>query len=164
MFALTFDLDGIDVLEERVDRADAALIGGVLGAVSSGASEGETYARANHPYTDRSNALTGTIHGSVESGDANGAVALLETDSPYARAIEYGSKPHEIRAKPKANGKPGVLAWNGPNGPAFARSVQHPGTSPLPFMVPARDFMAQHIRGIIETIVVPRAAAELAGG
>lgn len=48
----------------------------------------------------------------------------------YAAAVEFGSAPHEIRPRTKR-----ALYWPGAHHPV-AR-VQHPGTAPQPYMIPA---------------------------
>lgn len=56
--------------------------------------------------------------------------------APYARYVEFDTKPHTIRPK-----KPGgVLAFRMNGQLVFAKSVNHPGTKAQPFIVPA--FMA----------------------
>ncbi|TWH37024.1 hypothetical protein L612_008600000020 [Rhodococcus rhodochrous J38] len=47
----------------------------------------------------------------------------------YAAAVHDGTRPHVIRAR---NGQ--YLKFPGRNGPVFARSVNHPGTRPRPFL------------------------------
>ena len=57
--------------------------------------------------------------------------ATIETKDFKAHWIEFGTQPHEI--KPSKTG--GVLAF----GDTIAKSVNHPGTQPQPFMQPAVD-------------------------
>lgn len=52
----------------------------------------------------------------------------------YAAAVHEGTRPHVIRAR---NGQ--YLKFPGRNGPVFARSVNHPGTRPRPFLRNAAD-------------------------
>lgn len=47
----------------------------------------------------------------------------------YAAAVHDGTRPHVIHAR---NGT--YLKFPGRNGPVFARSVNHPGTRPRPFL------------------------------
>ena len=47
----------------------------------------------------------------------------------YAATVHDGTRPHVIRAR---NGQ--YLKFPGRNGPVFARSVNHPGTRPRPFL------------------------------
>jgi hypothetical protein len=158
MFALTFDLDGIDELERAAKDADDVLLLGVLSAVTEGAERGESEAKANHPYQDRSGTLTNSIGSNVEV-EGSGATAILSARTPYASYVEGGTKPHDIRAQAG-----GVLAWHGPNGPRFAREVHHPGTQPLPFMQPAAEVAARYITDYIEARVLPAVGAELTRG
>jgi hypothetical protein len=51
---------------------------------------------------------------------------------PYAIYVHNGTKPHVIQGNPTL-----AFNWdNGPNGPGlyFFKSVQHPGTKPVPFL------------------------------
>lgn len=53
--------------------------------------------------------------------DARGLYALVGSAVPYARIIEEGSPPHEIRPRTKR-----ALAW--PGGAHPVKRVRHPGT------------------------------------
>ena len=55
------------------------------------------------------------------------------TQAPYAGYVEFGTRPHEIR--PKSAG--GVLAFTVGGQKVFAKRVQHPGTKPQPYVMPA---------------------------
>lgn len=52
------------------------------------------------------------------------------TNVIYALVIHNGSRPHIIQPR---NAR--VLAWRGPDGMIFARSVMHPGFKANPFLV-----------------------------
>lgn len=52
-------------------------------------------------------------------------------ETPYAAAVEFGSKPHVITAKNKK-----VLA-NRKTGQVFGQRVNHPGSRPRPMLRPA---------------------------
>lgn len=81
-------------------------------------------ARAGCPYD------SGDLHDSIEPrypGKLRGVV-IVGTD--HWVATEYGSPPHEIRARNKK-----ALFWDGAAHPLV--SVQHPGTPEQPFMRPA---------------------------
>ena len=52
-----------------------------------------------------------------------------EEGAPIHFFLEYGTRPHEIRAKGKENGGADALHWTGPSGESrYAKVVQHPGT------------------------------------
>jgi hypothetical protein len=88
---------------------------------------------------------TGHLQRSIRPGALREDFAIVEARTPYAAAVEFGSKPHVIRPK---NGK--VLAWPGSaagrrlSGRArtnsgrmvFAASVNHPGTRAQPYLFP----------------------------
>ena len=74
--------------------------------------------------------------------------------APYSGFLEYGTVAHEIRAKNKKAlafeiGKGARLASKGPVSSAeivIVKSVQHPGTSPSPFMEPAVHLNLDRLR------------------
>lgn len=52
-----------------------------------------------------------------------------ENGEPIHFFLEFGTRPHEIRAKGKEHGGADALHWTGPSGEnRFAKVVQHPGT------------------------------------
>ena len=60
-----------------------------------------------------------------------------EEGAPIPFFLEYGTRPHEIRAKGKEHGGADALHWTGPSGESrFAKVVQHPGTQ-------ARELISQ---------------------
>lgn len=75
---------------------------------------------------------TGNLRSSITTEthtDGARVVTTVTADAPYAYAVHEGTRPHEIRPVQAR-----VLAWHGPDGPRFARRVQHPGTQPRPFL------------------------------
>lgn len=57
---------------------------------------------------------------------------VLHSDKEYVVYIVKGTAPHRIKAR---NAR--VLAWDSPEGPAFAAWVMHPGTQPNDFVTAA---------------------------
>jgi len=52
-----------------------------------------------------------------------------ENGEPIHFFLEYGTRPHQIRAKGKEHGGADALHWTGPSGESrYAKVVQHPGT------------------------------------
>lgn len=99
-------------------------------ALRAGAAEFRTAAKANVPVD--SGALRRSIK--VTTGSKNGRVtARLKVGgvlAPHAFLVEYGTKPHKIKAK-----KDGALTVGG----NLVAEVDHPGARPRPFMRPAFD-------------------------
>lgn len=58
-----------------------------------------------------------------------------EAKAPYAKYVEFGTAPHEIKPKEKS----GVLVFKMGGQTVFAKSVKHPGTKAQPFVQPAFD-------------------------
>lgn len=91
---------------------------------------------------------TGFLARSIVPGNVDNDSAIIHVNAPYAAAVEFGSKPHVIVPK-----RARVLAWPASEGSrrlsgrarsgtssgdmVFAGKVNHPGTKPRPFVVPA---------------------------
>jgi hypothetical protein len=92
---------------------------------------------------------TGFLGRSIVPGTVTDTVALVYVNAPYAAAVELGSKAHVIVPKQAS-----VLAWPSAEGSrrlsgrarmTFAAKVNHPGTKPQPFVVPAaKDALKKH--------------------
>lgn len=79
---------------------------------------------------------TGNLENTIGTDvDADGLGGVVGPTADYGDDVEYGTQPHVIR--PRDPG--GVLAFPGGGGTVFARSVNHPGTAPQPYMGPAFD-------------------------
>ena len=106
---------------------------------------------------------TGFLGRSIVPGNVTDTLAIVYVNAPYAAAVEFGSKPHVIVPK-----KARVLAWPSSEGSrrlsgrarkgttsgdmTFAAKVNHPGTKPQPFVVPAaEDALRKHgVEGIVK--------------
>ncbi len=86
---------------------------------------------------------TGHLGRSIVPGRLTATSARVEARTPYAAAVEFGTKPHIIRPR---NAK--VLAWGGTRrlsgalakgsrATHFARVVRHPGTRAQPYLIPS---------------------------
>lgn len=89
----------------------------------------------------------------VVAGSTNGKVG-------YAQYVEFGTKPHVIVPKPGRrgrNGRPAALAWGGDRRLSgnlrsgarptnFAARVNHPGTRPRPYLIPAAQETVRSVR------------------
>lgn len=77
---------------------------------------------------------TGNLKNSIgQDFDADGMGFEAGPAANYGADIEYGTRPHEIRAR---NAK--ALHWVDSEGvDQFRKRVQHPGTAPYPYMRPA---------------------------
>jgi hypothetical protein len=88
---------------------------------------------------------TGHLQRSIRPGRVADDFAIVEARTPYAAAVEFGSKPHVIRPK---NAR--ALAWPASGAGRrlsgrrrtnsgrliFASSVNHPGTRAQPYLIP----------------------------
>lgn len=152
MFNLEMDLVGIEELEADIVRADGVLVDVVAESVDGALRDGAEHAKQNHGYQDRTGALTASIVGRVDSQNASGASGVLEATVPYASYVEEGTDAHTIEASGKA------LHWEGAGGEHFAQRVNHPGSSPKPFMKPAQDYAADRLKERLEAGIAARVA------
>lgn len=91
---------------------------------------------------------SGHLKQSIHAGILTPSKAQVEASAPYAGYVEGGTRPHLILPV-----KGRFLAWNNSPGATrltgtlrsgvrpnvFARRVNHPGTRPYPFMMPAAE-------------------------
>jgi len=104
---------------------------------------------------------TGFLARSIVPGNLDDDFAIINVNAPYAAAVEFGTKPHVIVPR---NAR--VLAWPSSEGGrrlsgrarkgtksgdmTFAKKVNHPGTKPQPFIVPAAlSAIGHHFAGAI---------------
>lgn len=83
---------------------------------------------------------TGQANAAVDTGHLRSTIGVdVDADrmgfeagptASYGGHVEFGTVPHEIRPRVA-----GALYW--PGAPHPVRSVQHPGTAPQPYMIPA---------------------------
>lgn len=144
---------------------------GTTRAVRIALRETADYARAHHPHRNQTGRLTSRaeLRGELRQADSRGAWGYLINSTPYARFVEYGTKPHHIWPKasfnltgPLRQGQSRRASGRGPHehvvgrGIAlrfkvggkvvFARMVKHPGNRPMPFMQPAAVLAPEIIR------------------
>lgn len=123
-------LEGLGALKARFDAARQAATSHLEAAAKAGALVVENEAKRLCPV--RSGHLRRSIHAEVVSRSLARVAVIVGTNVEYALHVEYGTRPHEIRAK---NGR--ALHWAGALHPV-AR-VHHPGSAPRPFLRPAMD-------------------------
>jgi hypothetical protein len=98
---------------------------------------------------------TGFLQRNIKPGRISRTSATVEARTPYAAAVEFGTRPHIIRPK---NAK--VLAWGGPRrlsgrlrkgakATNFAMIVHHPGTRAQPYLLPGARIAVGRIRDAI---------------
>ena len=148
MADVTIRVDGLKELDQALQDAEQAFATRwVNGALRAGVIQ---IMRGMSPLVPRD---TGNLlsslrwsRGKPQSADSavrNYAVVIgkhkLPTDPFYAHMVEFGTKPHVIKA---ASGG-GFLHF----GNTFARAVQHPGTRPDPFM---EEGLSQGAQGALD--------------
>jgi hypothetical protein len=143
--------------EKLRDESIAMLGAGTADAVRIGLGSGIEFARQNHSHKSRTGNLTSAEHlyARVLNTDPRGATGELVNDTPYARFVEYPTRPHIIRPK-AGHGVMGpllpgqsrraitdigthriALRFQLGGQTVFRMFVNHPGTPGFPFMEPA---------------------------
>lgn len=88
---------------------------------------------------------TGLLQRRIVPGRLTDDTAVIEARTPYAAAVEYGSKAHVIVPK-----RAKALAWGGERRLTgrlktgakptnFAKRVHHPGTRAKPYLIPGAE-------------------------
>jgi hypothetical protein len=172
MLTCTVDLRNF---ERRLERTKIELAYGMKDSTLRAAQTGAKYARAIHPHKRRTGKLTSdaNLYGYLLRSTHDGAAAEIVNTTPYARFVEYPTRPHMIRPKaghgfvgPLKRGQSRRASTDiGTHRVAlrfmiggrviFRRQVRHPGTPGFPFMRPAghRAFRlcAQYLRDSIKS-------------
>ncbi len=177
MFACVVDTRAF---ETRVRQHAQKLATAMRTETEQAARKGATWARRNHQHKRRTGKLTSTqmLYARKVRSDDRSAYAEIVNDTPYARHVEYPTRPHIIRPKeghgfvgPLRRGQSRraitdigthrvALRWYVGGRPIFRRMVRHPGTPGFPFMRPGghhagRELIAglqQRIRLINATV------------
>jgi hypothetical protein len=132
---MTEEIEGMDELQRRIDAlGDTRKMFGQLGLMA--------VARAKEIVPRKTGNLGRTIRlGQVTESEVQ-ILAGGQEGVGYAQFVEFGTRPHVIRPRNRK-----VLAWgaskrlsgNARSGSdmIFAHEVNHPGTAPKPFLIPA---------------------------
>lgn len=128
MFTAT--VEGAEELAHDWVNVRAAIRAGMRRGVSMGVKEGASEAKARHRFKNRTGALERSIVGEVTGSSDDEHRGQIAAWRKYASFVEEGTRPHVILPR---NAK--LLHWEEPQGDHhFARRVNHPGTTALPFM------------------------------
>lgn len=126
----TASLENEDSAELAFGWAVIAVRQGAERGVRMGVSEGANEARRGHTFRNRTGALEQSIVGQFVGWKGNEVYGRISARKAYASYVDGGTRPHEIRIR-----RARWLHWEEPQGDHhFAKVVQHPGTSPRPFM------------------------------
>ena len=97
---------------------------------------------------------TGKLKQSIQIR-VTGDKVIIGPDTEYAEYVEFGTKPHEIRAK---KGK--ALAFRMGGQTVIVKSVKHPGTRAQPFVRPAFEAWVDTLGGLVAEAHVQRFTRE----
>ncbi len=134
MITVNTEVVGAEPVADRLRALQPAILSGLKSTLDTWAEELANYIQqsklSGDPLKQRSGALRDSINpyredaGDVLMGGAGGGAGL-----DYAKALEFGSRPHEIlpvRAK--------FLRFEVDGRVVFARKVNHPGNRPFRYM------------------------------
>ena len=107
-----------------IGEAAKKLQSGTQQALSRTAEAAATYAKLSRLYKSHTYGLRSSIHTKVGTGQA-----IVSANARYASWVENGTRPHVIVPRRKT-----WLRFEQAGQIRFAKSVQHPGTQPRPFM------------------------------
>lgn len=135
---------------------DMKIRGALSTAVSHAITIATAKARSDHGWKDRTFATRRSLEG-VFTTTRNGAEGELKAEGNAAR-LAYGTKPHRIEAGGAAVAAFGRSAVIGKHAlrfqmggqTIFRRAVNHPGTSPDPYLDAAAEAAAQDLFSIFE--------------
>jgi hypothetical protein len=171
MFTVRVDTRPFD---RAARRTEIILAEEMRKGVTDSAKKAAQHARANHTHKRRTGKLTSpsNLYHLLEYSGQQRAQAAITNVTPYARFVEYPTRPHIIRPK-EGHGFAGplqrgqsrraitdigthrvALRWYVGNRPVFARKVRHPGTPGFPFMRPALKVGAEAFRRRFEVTTI----------
>lgn len=136
---ITLDAPGLAAVETILRREGEAITGRMTRRAGILARQSVTRLVQATPHgQERTDPQTGeTLPHAADSWsavrDASGDYTIVNS-APQTAYLVTGTAPHTIRPR---NGT--MLAWQGEGGAAFAREVQHPGTTANPNLVAALD-------------------------
>ena len=162
--------------DSRVERTTIALADGMRTGTLYGARKGAAHARSHHQHKRRTGRLTSkaNLYARIERVGRNASSAAFVNTTPYARFVEYPTRPHVIRPKagygtigPLRRGQSRrditdigthrvALRWYVGGKAVFARKVMHPGTKGFPFMRPALKVAAREFERHFHDVTIVR--------
>ena len=89
---------------------------------------------------------TGHLRRGIATKIGNMEVTVHTSNIKYAPMVEYGTKPHTIKAKNKK-----ALYWKGARHPV--RSVRHPGGKAKPYLIPAFEAEKKELIKELEKVI-----------
>jgi HK97 gp10 family phage protein len=122
-------------LQEALNQLPAKIERNVMrSALRQGANVILNQARQNVPVDDSDLKKSINVSTRARGGKATATLRAGDEKAFYAHFIEYGVKPHKIKARRRK-----TLAFEVDDGMAFPKTVNHPGARAQPFMRNALD-------------------------
>lgn len=128
---ISVSIQGLDLAIDAFRRAPAVVQATLGSAVMDAAEIIRDEAQSRHRYTSRTSAIERSVT-VRRSGATSAEVFLDRAIAPYAGYVHEGTRPHLIAPTRRS-----ALRWTTPQGFAFARRAQHPGTRPDQFLYEA---------------------------
>lgn len=109
------------------------------------AAEMERKAKAVAPWKDRTSHARQSINGGAEMLLGDMIRIHIAHGAKYGRYLEQGTQAHDILPHGKK-----ALYWNG--APHPVKAVHHPGTKPMPAVLPAAEFGKQDLKAAVTSL------------
>ena len=138
---IRIDTSELDRFSVDVGKLSDKTKGNVQKVLNNTGFKIETKAKGNVPVD------TGHLRRGITTKIGNMEVTVHTSNIKYAPMVEYGTKPHIIKAKNKK-----ALYWKGASHPV--KSVRHPGSKAKPYLIPAfekeKDTFINDLKEVIE--------------
>ena len=103
-------------------------------------------AKAKRNLSSNGSVKTGHLRHGIATDVGNLEVTVHTSNIKYARMVEEGTRPHNIRAKGKR-----ALYWQGARHPV--KSIRHPGSKAKPYLIPSFESEKEAIIKDIKKII-----------
>ena len=138
---IRIDTNELDKFAVEITRLDDKTKDNVQKVLNNTGFKIEAKAKGNVPVD------TGHLRRGITTKIGNMEVTVHTSNIKYAPMVEYGTKPHIIKAKNKK-----ALYWKGASHPV--KSVRHPGSKAKPYLIPAfekeKDTFINDLKEVIE--------------
>lgn len=155
----------LEVALEDAEALDAKIVGGLQRVVGHAVTTSTAKARSEHRWQDRTGATRNSIVGQV-TDTGKGAEGHVDVGENAAR-LATGTAPHVITAGErkvsggrdaagrflKGSTRPGMLRFQVGGQTVFARSVNHPGTRPDPYLDQAAEAAGEDLFAATEQML-----------
>ncbi len=145
MSKIIVDISGLEKLKRSLRDSPTVALSEIGTAMKKGAYAVQNQAIKEAPVNKQSGG--GNLRQNIRVTLISKIKAVITSKAPYSSWVEDGTRPHVITIKNKR-----VLA-NRRTGQIFGTRVNHPGTSPNPFMKRAVERTKSQVSGFFKTAI-----------